>query len=181
MKCTIESDRGRLRLRWQYQGQRYGLSLGVDDNPTGQAVAKRKAAQIELDIQAGYFDPTLLKHKPRILGKSATEISCPELFERYLQAMMREKALAAGSLRRYQGCGYHLRRSLDIRADQVTPTKAANFTSVLLESVCNRTAKEYLWMLKSCWDWAKGKYQIAEENPWLSQVAHTNSINAGYR
>jgi integrase len=171
MKVTIENHARRLRLRWLYQGKRYTMACGVNDDANGRAIAKLKAAQIEKDLINENFDPTLLKYKPRILDKTATELSCPELFDRWLRAMTIEKALSPGSLRRYQGCGYHLRRSLNIRADQVTPTKAANFTSVLLESVCNRTAKEYLWMLKSCWDWAKGKYHIAEENPWLSQVA----------
>jgi integrase len=86
------------------------MGCGVPDNATGRAVAKRKASQIELDLQAGYFDPTLLKYKPRISGKSATEINAPELFARYVQVMKSEKGLSAGSLRRYQGCGYHLRQ-----------------------------------------------------------------------
>lgn len=40
MKVTIECDRGKLRLRWFYQGKRVNLSLGVDDNATGRAFAK---------------------------------------------------------------------------------------------------------------------------------------------
>ncbi|KGF73199.1 integrase [Neosynechococcus sphagnicola sy1] len=172
MKCTIEDHNGRLRLRWLYQGKRYTMGCGVPDNATGRAVAKQKAAQIELDIQAGYFDPSLLKYKPRTLGKNATEMSCTELFERFTEAMKEEKALCRGSLERYRGCLSHVRRSLDIPAARVTSTKAGNFTSLLLESVCNRTAKEYLWMLKSCWDWAKGKYHLAaESNPWSDQIA----------
>jgi integrase len=46
------------------------ISCGVNDDPTGRAVAKQKASQIELDIQAGYFDPTLLKYKPRSWGQN---------------------------------------------------------------------------------------------------------------
>jgi hypothetical protein len=48
------------------------MSCGVSNDATGHAVAKQKAAQIELDVQAGSFDPTLLKYKPRLLGKTAT-------------------------------------------------------------------------------------------------------------
>ncbi len=40
----------------------------------------------------------------------------------------------------------------------------------MLEHVSARTAKEYLWMLQSCWNWAKGKYHIAEDNPWIAQI-----------
>jgi integrase len=65
MRVTIESDRGRLRLRWLYQGKRVTMSLGVDDNPTGRAFAKQKSGQIETDLTAGHYDETLLRYKPR--------------------------------------------------------------------------------------------------------------------
>ncbi|WP_071592271.1 Arm DNA-binding domain-containing protein [Pseudanabaena sp. PCC 6802] len=51
----IEKHDGRLRLRWFHANKRYTLAAGVDDNATGRAIAKQKAAQIELDIAAGYF------------------------------------------------------------------------------------------------------------------------------
>jgi integrase len=46
------------------------MSDVVSNDAMGQPVAKQKAAQIKLDIQAGYFDPTLLKYKPRTRGKN---------------------------------------------------------------------------------------------------------------
>ena len=52
---TIEKHEGRLRLRWAYLGKRYTLAVGVPDNATGRAIALQKKAQIELDIQTGYF------------------------------------------------------------------------------------------------------------------------------
>jgi integrase len=170
MKVSIGSNKGWLRLRWQHLGKKYSLYLGMRDSPTGRAMARQKASQIEADIYSGNFDPTLLKYRPRILGKNATEISAPELFERFSQAMKREKALCQGSLERYRGCLSHVRRSLNIPAHQVTSNSAGKFASVLLESVSNRTAKEYLWLLKSCWDWARGKYHLAESNPWPEKL-----------
>jgi integrase len=80
---TIENHDGRYRLRWLYHGKRYTMSCGVPATPTGKEIAKQKAAAIELDISAGYFDPTLLKYKPKTLGRTATEISAVELFERF--------------------------------------------------------------------------------------------------
>jgi integrase len=50
MKVTIEDHGGRLRLRWQYQGKRFTLGCGVPSTPTGMAVAKMKAAEIERDL-----------------------------------------------------------------------------------------------------------------------------------
>jgi integrase len=172
MKVTIEKHKGRLRLRWLYQGKRYTMAVGVDDNPTGRAQAKRKASEIELDISVGYFDPSLLKYKPRLLGKTATEISAVDLFVRYTQVMKHEKALSQGALNKYQGAQSHLKRVLvDIPASAVTPLLAGNFTAALVERLSGYTAKQYLFLLRSCWDWAKGKYHVGESNPWTAQIA----------
>jgi integrase len=91
MKITIEDHCGRLRLRWQYEGKRYTMAVGVNNDATGNAVARKKSSEIELDMQAGYFDPTLLKYKPKILGKTATEITAPELFTKFTQNQAKEK------------------------------------------------------------------------------------------
>ncbi len=166
MTVTIESDRGRLRLRWLHQGKRVNLSLGVDDNPTGRAFAKQKAGQIETDLMAGHYDETLLRYKPRILGKSATCISAPEVFKRFTDYQVRDKGLTPGSLRRYQPVQAHLERRLKIDAEKVSDRIAGDFAAYLAERVSDRTAKEYLWLLRSCWDWAKGRYSLADSNPW---------------
>ncbi|WP_019498384.1 tyrosine-type recombinase/integrase [Pseudanabaena sp. PCC 6802] len=171
MKVTIENHNGRLRLRWLYQGKRYTLSAAVSDNPTGRALARQKAAQIELDISAGYFDPSLLKYKPKLLGKNATELTAPQLFDRYVEAIARDKNLTNGSLRRYQGIQAHVRQHLTLPAVTVSDRIAGDFAAYLKEHVSDRTAKEYLWMLRSCWDWARGKYHIADENPWIAPLA----------
>jgi integrase len=97
-------------------------------------------------------------------------VSCPELFERFTQTTAKDKALYPGSLRRYQGCASHVRRSLNLSAHQVNEATAANFAATLQEAVSNRTAREYLWLLRGCWDWAKGRYHVAEDNPWAPQV-----------
>jgi integrase len=96
----IENHDGRLRLRWFHANRRYTLAVGVDDNATGRAVARTRAGLIETDIAAGYFDPTLLKYKPRLSGKNATEINVPLLFDRYVEAIAHEKNLQKGSRRR---------------------------------------------------------------------------------
>ena len=167
MKCTIENHAGRLRLRWRYKGKRYTLGCGVPDNPMGWAVARQKASQIELDLQAGYFDPTLLKYKPRTLGKSATEVTAPELFEKFIQHKLKNEGISPRSVEtRYQPLLGYLRRSLNLPAVAVTGTKTRNFKALLLERLVPQTVKAHLWLLKSCWEWAKGKYHTAPDNPW---------------
>lgn len=171
MKITIENHDGRLRLRWLYQGKRYTMGCGVPDNPTGRAVAKQKASQIELDIQAGYFDTSLLKYKPRTLGKSATEITVCELFERFTQAMKRDKALSKNGHRKYISLLSHLKRFFgDSLAQSISDRRAGDFTAHLLEHLAGQTAKQYLFLLRGCWDWAKGKYHVAESNPWSDHI-----------
>jgi integrase len=49
----------------------------------------------------------------------------------------------------------------------VGETQAKNLKALLLERVTGQTAKERLWLLQSCWQWAMGKYHLATDNPWV--------------
>lgn len=93
MKVTIEEHRGLLRLRLN-DGKRRCIGLGITDSTVGRSLALQKKAQIELDWQIGQYDRTLLKYQPRTLGKSATEISAPELFDRFTKHQAKAKGLA---------------------------------------------------------------------------------------
>jgi integrase len=167
MKITTENHDGRLRLRWLYQGKRYTLGCGVPATSTGRAIAKQKAAQIELDISAGYFDLTLLKYKPRTIGKTATEISTAELFQRFSEHQLKEKGLARSSIdARYKPIESALKKWLDKPAHDVGVKQAKDFAAILTETVTAQTARARLWLLQSCWDWAKERYHVALENPW---------------
>lgn len=170
MKVTIENHGGRLRLRWLYQGKRHALSCGVPATPTGKAFAKQIAAQIELDISAGYFDPTLLKYKPRKLGKAATELSVVELFERYAQAMKRDKTLTRNGFQKYTALISHMKTFFnDVGAESVGDRRAGDFSAYLLDRMVGQTAKQYLFLLRACWDWAAGKYHVTG-NPWTECI-----------
>lgn len=170
MRVYIEKDRSRLRIRMVYQGKKHQFSTGLTDTKTNRAYVQGVASRIELDMASGHFDPTLLKYRPNAVGSNPAGVSCPDLFEQYVKAIAKDKNLHPGSLRRYQGCTSHVRKSLCVQAHQVNETMAGNFAAVLLESVSNRTAKEYLWMLQSCWDWAQNRYHVTLENPWTAQI-----------
>jgi integrase len=152
MRVYVERDRTRLRIRVVYQGKKHQFSTGLTDTKTNRSYVQGVASRIELDMVSGQFDPTLLKYRPNAVGSNPAGVSCPDLFEQYVKAIAKDKALCPGSLRRYQEAIGHVRKSLNISAHQVTEATAGNFVAVLLECVSNRTAKEYLWMLKSCWD-----------------------------
>jgi integrase len=53
------------------------MKVGIQNK---EAAAQKKKAEIEQDWITGHYDRTRLKYMPRTLGKSATEISVPELF-----------------------------------------------------------------------------------------------------
>jgi integrase len=142
------------------------MSCGVSATPTGKAIAKQKAAQIEIDINAGYFDHTLVKYRPKTLGKTATEISCPELFERFTQYRFKDYGLAPGSRSRYTCIQNYLSARLDVPAHQVNARTAGDFAAYLSERLSGITAKTYIYLIAAAWDWAKGRYHISDPNPW---------------
>jgi len=85
---TVEPFRGRLRLRFRFNGQRYSLGLGLPDSRTNRRVAEARARQIEDDMRlqlahgGNYFDATLAKYKPEaMLSTADSEIQLPSLPE----------------------------------------------------------------------------------------------------
>jgi integrase len=94
-----------------------------------------------------------------------------ELFHRFTLYQSKEKGLEKRSLSaRYSPLERHLEKSLNIAAYKVTKFLAGNFVALQLDQVSSQTAKERIWLLQSCWEWAKGRYQIAESNPWSSHI-----------
>jgi integrase len=176
MKITIENHGGRLRLRWLYQGKRLTLSCGVPDSSAGQGMAQMMAGRIKADIESGNFDMTLLKYRPRLLGKNASEISVVALFQKFADYKLKDCGVSARSIEtRYKPLLKYIERSLNYPAHEITEAKARNFKAILIENLSSQTAKERLWLLQSCWNWAKGKYHIASENPWSGLTAGIKS------
>lgn len=162
-----------LRLRWNYEGKRYQLALGVKDDHTGISYSKIIAGTIERDIQCSNFDKTLERYqnsnkrnrKPK--GAEPSKLTAVGLFEQYAAAMIRDKDLAPGSVHRYKAIASKLRECLgDKLAHQVSDSIAKNAVSVMTESLSGQTAKTYLFLIRACWDWAKGKYHLVDSNPW---------------
>jgi integrase len=156
-----------LLIRFSHDGKPYSFSLPKHNDPVGIAVAKGKIAQIEKDILSGHFDTTLLKYKPRKLGKNPTAITAVDLFEKYIPHHQQERGLSHGSVLRLEAIASKLKQFLsDKPAEKVTESVAQDVTARWLESASSKTVKSYLYYLKACWDWAKGKYHTAESNPW---------------
>jgi integrase len=171
-KIWIEKTGNTLRLRWNYEGKRQSLSLGVPDSPVGRAYADKKRSEISMDLVSGHYDPTLLKYRPRKLGTNPTEITAVELFEKYTAFTLKDKGLAPGSIGRNKAIASKLRECLkDKPAHQVTETVAKNAVAVMSETLKGRTVKTYLFSIRACWDWSRGKYHLAEgSNPWQNCI-----------
>jgi integrase len=62
---SILNDRGRIRLRWRYQGERYSLNLHHQYSRSNLTEARKTTLQIEQDILRKRFDITLCKYSGR--------------------------------------------------------------------------------------------------------------------
>ena len=163
MKVTIESFRGKLRLRFD-DGDRRCVPVGVADSPVGRSFALSKKAQIELDWQLGveHYDRTLVKYRPKTLGKAATEISAPELFDRFTKHQTKAKGLSPSSIKnRYQSIISALKKHLDKPAHQIGRRDAESFaTWCEAKKLSGQTIKERFWLLTSAWTWGVKHYHL---------------------
>jgi integrase len=163
----IEKRGNSLLVRFAHEGKPYSFSLPKHNNPVGISNANQKIAQIEKDIAYGNFDTTLLRYKPRTLGKNPTAITAARLFELYADYRAQDRELSRSSLGRLKGIASKLKQLLgDKPAEKVTESVAKDAISRWSEAVSDGTIKERLFDLKACWEWAKGKYHTTETNPW---------------
>ena len=179
MKVTIENLEGRLRLRWTCPdtGKRKNLALGVNDSTTGRAFAATIKDRIESDSKHGYYDATLLKYRPLTIGKNASEITTVELFDRFTQHQFKHQGLAKSSIKsRYEPLKRMLEKHLNVRAAAVDRRRAISFADVCGDTLTPGTAKARIMLLKSAWEWGRGRYQLAEDNPWVGIATRFKSI-----
>ncbi|MEL6382369.1 MAG: tyrosine-type recombinase/integrase [Cyanobacteria bacterium J06626_18] len=168
----VENDEGRLRLRFSYGGKRHTIAVGLPDSQINRIVAQQKATQIELDIASGNFDSTLKKYKPpKASSKKPATATVPGLFQKFMDTQSKAKDLQVGSLCRYTATLRHLEAFFPKESpDGIDAKSAENFARYLKRQVADRTAKDYLILVQSCWNWAE---QTVEHNPWsavLNQV-----------
>jgi integrase len=179
MKVTIENLEGRLRLRWTCPdtGKRKNLALGVDDSTTGRAFAATIKDRIENDSKHGYYDASLLKYRPLTIGKNASEITTVELFDRFTQHQFKSEGLAKSSIEsRYKPVKRMLEKHLNIQAANVDKRRAVSFADICGDTLTPGTAKARIMLLKSAWEFGRGRYRLADENPWVGIASRFVSI-----
>lgn len=170
---TIESFRGRLRLRFRFNGRRYSLGLGLPDTQTNQRVAEARARRIEDDMRlqlahgGNYFDPSLAKYKPETaLSVADTKIELiprptpklKELWERYVDYKS-SNASPKTINGTYQPVTSYLEKC---------PTNgledALKFRMELLQVTTQSQARRALMQLSACCTWAV-RHGLIEMNP----------------
>jgi integrase len=176
-KVWTDKKGSTLRLRWLFEGKRYQLPLGVKDSVAGNGYAKIIAGTIERDIEYNNFDCSLDRYQnPNKRGRKPkieiSKLTAVELFKAYSEDRLLDRDLSHSSGVRLKGIASKLGQFLgDKPAAQVTESVAKDVIARWSESVSNRTIKGYLFDLRAAWDWAKGKYHLAEPNPWSDRIA----------
>jgi integrase len=171
---AITSDKDRLRLRWQANGKRYALYLGIADTPANRKFAQAKAISIELDIRSGNFDTTLAKYKAQKIQANPKpdikKIFASEILQAYTAEQ--SKHLDPRTIEKYNALTNHLRAFEDSN-EEIEPQK---FIEYLRNFQKPRTIRDRLAILKAAWRWATDK-KLTHKNIWLTIEA--KSIRTG--
>ena len=165
MAVKVDSFKGRLRLRWSYQGKRYNLSLGFDDTALGRTVAQGRASLINADLVTGNFDRTLAKYqsdttKEKALNSSLTAV---DLFNQFTKCKCSE--LDPRTLGKYKAIVSKVSTLLGSEGAAIGIGRADRFRLELGKSISPDTQKGYLIRLSACWEWGI-KEGLITENPW---------------
>lgn len=168
---TVEAFRGRLRLRFRFNGQRYSLGSGLPDTKVNRRAAEARARQIEDDMRlqlahgGDYFDLTLAKYKP----ETALSVSDPDV---ELKPVLKLKALWVEYVDykssnaspktingTYQPVTSYLEKCLTDGLQDVL-----KFRVELLQVTTQSQARRALMQLSACCNWAT-KHGKLDVNP----------------
>jgi integrase len=173
MTVKVESIKGRLRLRWSYEGNRYFLP-GWKDNDLGRALAQSRASLIDTDMAMGNFDPTLVRYRSAAKAQKSTDISAVVLFEQFM-AHKRRGDITDRTAVKYRSLAGKVRSFFGEGGAEIQEEQADDFRLALAASLAPNTQKAYLFLMQSCWAWGIKK-KLVTQNPWsdvLSRVKMT--------
>lgn len=165
MAVKVEAYRGRLRLRWSYQGTRHNISLGFDDTALGRTVAQGKASLIDADLVTGNFDRTLAKYqsdttREKALNSSLTTVKLFEQFTAY-----RAKGATARSMVKYAALSKRVIRFFEVMPVGLVDEPTADRFRESMNGLAPHTRKSYLVLMSGCWTWGI-KQTLVTANPW---------------
>ena len=164
LKVKIHAAKGRLRLVWTHANKRYFFSLKLDDSPINRAYAQQRALEIHMDLVSGNFDESLDKYREESDRRDQKTIL--ELF----QAFTNHKAGQSDerTMEKYKALNKYLRGHFgDRRIYQLNSDSADKFTQWMLDQIAPITFRDYLAILRACWEWGNKRELIKTGNPWL--------------
>ncbi len=166
MKVSVGADKGSLRLRWKFEGRQYTLGLGLQDDAIGRRLAEERANRIYLDLLSGNFDRTLAKYRTGRVEVLTVE----ELGVRYAKARSSEVGKQTAEGWRAAFAFLRNQRMSGRSLAEVDDRRAAAIADLLRKSRSPETAKKYLTIYATAWDWAiEGRW--VDHNPWRSEAA----------
>lgn len=156
---AVEEFRGRVRLRWRYQGKRLSMTIGDTNNKVTWTVARKLAQQIEGDLLTGNYDETQAKYRPD--EDKTGELLVVNLFTSFHLA----RGMTEDS--KYKALLGKLKEAAIERKDanQISEADAEAFFARL--GVAVSTKRSYLTILKACWNFGLEKKGL-KRNPWGS-------------
>lgn len=142
---SISNFKGRIRLRWRYEGKRYSLGQGLYNNKNLKA-ARLVVMQIELDIAYKVFDVSLVKYGGKA-SEAKEERVQPATIVSFFEKWVKEfKQLDCERNSDY----YHLRNTLR-KWGEIPPSDLPSRLGT--EKYCPKTYNERLSMLKGFSEW----------------------------
>lgn len=160
VKICLDSDRGRLRLRWTYQSKRYFLSLGLEDTKTNRLNSQPLILLIGADIESGNFDTTLKKYKRK--AETAGGFACSKLFEQWIDSKIglskRTEEWHRSAIKKFIDiCG-----DIDVKSVELAEVKRFYMA---FSHLSRTTQRRRIETLRACWDWGFSEH-IVQNNPW---------------
>ncbi len=163
MAVKVESFKGRLRLRWSYQGERFNLSLGLDDTQLGRTIAQGRVSQIDTDIITGKFDRTLATYRTGVNPpEPGTKITAAGLFDRFVA--YKSQGITSRSAEKYQAIRTKVSALLGDECAAIDEARADRVRKEM-NNLSEDTQKGYLTRLSACWAWGI-KEGLVLVNPW---------------
>lgn len=158
---VIQSLRGRLRLVWSCHGERYFLSLNLNDSAANRSIAELKARTIERDIALEVFDRSLEKYRPHASRSALTVVGLFQKFTEYKAGKVDSK-----TVEKYQAMLVRVKEFFaDAVVSSVFDRDAEQFKQWLLSRQKPVTVQDRLSLMRSAWRWGM-KQGLVNSNPW---------------
>jgi integrase len=145
---SIVNRDGMLYLRFKREGKDYRLAVHLADSPYNRLAAQKLATQIETEMAAGIFDPTLDRYRP---AKKTETIDTVTLFERFIIYRQRQGTSGQAISTRYRPLLANLRR---FERSISTEQDARDFMEVLRSRQSPTISNQNLSLLRGFCDWA---------------------------